>query len=181
MSGEDLTEDPGEGYAGLFGKLPLAGDFVARGLPDGFRARWDTWVTRHLAPLPDPWPEGGLRLRLRSGDRAATVLVLPGRDGVGRRFPLSVLLVLPFAPPVSAAEAWCEAALPLLGAALAGDSGADDLWQALDALPRPEGPGEAGAGPLLLWAAGADPVPADPAAPGPALATLLSSGGSTSP
>ena len=175
MPGADLT---GEGFAGLFGKLPLAGDFVARGLPDAFRARWDAWVTRHLVPL-GAWPDGGLRLCLLSGGRSATALVLPSRDAAERRFPLSGLLVLPFAPSVGEAEAWCEAALPSLGAAAAGGMGADALWAALDALPRPGGPGETPSAPLVLWARGAAaPLAADPADPGEALGRLSSDGSS---
>jgi type VI secretion system protein ImpM len=157
VPGADLT---GEGFAGLFGKLPLAGDFVARGLPDAFRARWDAWVTRHLVPF-GAWPDGGLRLCLLSGERSATALVLP------------------FAPSVGEAEAWCEAALPSLGAAAAGGMGADALWAALDALPRPGGPGETPSAPLVLWARGAAaPLAADLADPGEALGRLSSDGSS---
>lgn len=163
-------------YAGLFGKLPATGDFVARGLPDAFRARWDAWVTRHLARWAGPWPEGGLRLRLRSGDRCAVALAVPSRDAAGRTFPLSAILVLPVAPSVEAAEAWCEGAAPLLDGAVAGELDADALWAALEALdPPPEGAAE-DAPPLTMWANGAEPVEADPADPGPALASLSSRG-----
>lgn len=178
MPGEPLTAE--ETRAGLWGKLPATGDFVARGLPDAFRARWDAWVTRHLAPREGPWPDGGLRLRLRSGGRAAVGLVVPSRDAVGRRYPLSALLLLPSPPVQEGAEAWCAAARPLLAAAASGGTGADTLWQALGALPRPGGT-DPEAPPLLLWAEGAVPLPAEPAAPGPALDALFSSGGSPSP
>jgi type VI secretion system protein ImpM len=176
VPGEDL-----EGYAGLFGKLPATGDFVARGLPETFRARWDAWVTHHLARLPEPWPEGGLRFLLLSGGRAAFGLVLPSRDAVGRRFPLSALAVASEPPPWPAAEAWCDAALPPLRAACHGALGADALWAALTALPRPAGTAFGPQAPLLLWTAGRPPLAAPPGDPREALSVLLSSRGSPSP
>lgn len=167
MPGEAL-----EAYAGLWGKLPATGDFVARGLPDAFRARWDGWVTRHLARW-DAWPEDGLRLLLRSGERCALAVLVPSRDAAGRRFPLSALLVLPAAPAREGAEAWCGAAARLLARAVGGDLDADALWLGLDALDRPEA-AAAEPPPLMVWAAGSEPVEADPAEPGPALAALSS-------
>lgn len=175
MPGPDLT---GGDYVGLFGKLPTAGDFVFRGLGESFRARWDRWLTRHLAGRAH-WPAGGLRFRLRSGGRAASGLVLPSRDAVGRRFPLSVLVVQTVMPSAEAVERWCDAALPLAEAAQAGRIDADALWHGLDALPRPEAgePHDA----LLLWLQGTAPRPADPAAPGPVVTALFSSAESSSP
>lgn len=172
MPGEVLSEP----FAGLFGKLPASGDFVARGLPDAFRSRWDAWATRHLARRAEPWPEGGLRLRLRSGGRTAVGLVLPSQDAVGRRFPLSAFLVLPFPPGLAEADRWCDGALPLLRAATSGESDADALWEALALLPPAEGPAEREAPPLTLWAEGSAPRAADPLDPEPTLAELLSSG-----
>lgn len=178
MPGEGLTD---AGFVGLFGKLPATGDFVARGLPDAFRARWDAWVTRHLARREDPLPGDGLRFRLRSGSRTASGLVLASRDLAGRRFPLSGLLVLPFVPAVTEADLWCDAALPLLEAATTGGVDANSLWHRLEALPRPAAVGDAEEGPLLLWAVGAEPRAADPTDPGPALDGILSSRGSSTP
>lgn len=180
MPGGVLT---GPGFVGLFGKLPAAGDFVARGLPEVFRARWDDWLTRHVVPWPEPWPEGGLLVRLASGTRTASGLVLPSRDAVGRRFPLSGLLVLDGAPAPEAVEAWCRGAAPALAAAASGALGADALWAALDDVPRPApdpGPDPATA-PLLLWTRGRAPISCGPDDPGEALRDLLSSRGSPSP
>lgn len=176
MPGEDLSDD---GYAGFFGKLPSTGDFVARGLPAAFRARWDRWVTRHLAGL-EAWPAGGLRFRLMSGGRSASGLVVPSRDAVGRRFPLTALVVLPGVPPAGDADRWCGAALPLLEAACEGTSDVGELWEGLDAIPRPVGTDPAPV-PLLLWTTDAPPMTADPADPASAIAALLSSDGSRIP
>ena len=172
MPGELLTEEAP--HAGLFGKLPLAGDFVARGLAPAFRLRWDAWATRHLRD--GPWPEGGLGLRLLSGGRAAVGLAVPSRDAVGRGFPLAGFLVLSAPPSWEAAQAWTEAARAPLLAAARGALDADALWAALDALPAP---GAEAPAPLLLWAGGAA-VAADPADPAPAL-RRLSWRGSSSP
>lgn len=169
-------EPPFEGYAGFFGKLPLAGDFVSRGLAVGLRDRWDAWATRHLARWEGPWPEGGLRLLLPSGSRALLVLAVPSEDRVGRRFPLAALAVLPGAPDAEEAEGWCRAAAGPLGAAARGALDPDGLAEALAALPLP-GPERPRA---LAWAAGDAPAPLDLADPGPALAAL-SSRGSSSP
>lgn len=154
-------------FAGFFGKLPTTGDFVARGLPEGFRLKWDPWVTHHLAPRRERiWPEGGLRFRLISGGRVAAGVVLPGTDSVGRRFPLSLILIAHALPGPEALESWCDAA-----AALDPRIGAEALWSALEALPLPEGEGEAE--PFLLWSRGAVPLPCDPATPELALDQLL--------
>ncbi|MDF3854716.1 type VI secretion system-associated protein TagF [Paracoccus sp. P2] len=154
--------------AGFWGKLPARGDFVGRGLPEPFRRRWDRWAAAHLARRED-WPEGGLRLRIASGGRAAAGLVLPSADAVGRRFPLALFLLADSLPGPEALEPWCEAALQA-----AAEPDPDALWQALAALPAPAGKAEAP--PLLLWQRGHPALAADPEAPGPALAALFSSG-----
>lgn len=183
MPGEPLGEAvaavdaaPFEGYAGFFGKMPAVGDFAARGLAPELCARWDAWVTRHLAPWEGPWPDGGLRLLLPSGSRALLALVVPSEDRVGRRFPLAALAVLPGTPQPGDAEAWCAAAHVPLAAAAAGLLDPDGLAEALAAVP----PAEAERTTPVAWARGVAPVPLDPADPREALAAL-SSRGSSSP
>ncbi|WP_347265995.1 TagF domain-containing protein [Paracoccus sp. (in: a-proteobacteria)] len=153
--------------AGFWGKLPGCGDFVTRGLPETFRARWDAWASRHLAGCA-PWPEGGLRLRIAGPGRVAAGLVLPSCDRSGRRFPLALFLLAEALPDPPGLEPWCDAALPL---AAAGTPEA--LWQALADLPAPAG--DAGQDlPLLLWRRGGAALRADPDDPGPALAQIFS-------
>lgn len=176
MPGEDLSR----GRVALFGKLPATGDFVRRGLPGAFGAWWDRWLTRNLASRAAGWPAGGLRMLLSCGDRSACALVLPSRDSVGRRFPLSALVMLDFPAAPDAADAWCEAGLPVAEAACRGRLTADALWAGLDALPPPARAGLS-APALLLWARGRGPVSADPGDPGDALSLLFSSGGSSRP
>ena len=158
--------------AGFFGKLPTAGDFVARGLPHPFCRAWDGWITRHVAQrLRDAGPPGGLRFRLCSGGRMAAGVVLPSQDRVGRRFPLTMALVGERMPAPGALDPWCDAAMALATHALA----ADDLAEAIKALAQPDMTA-APVGPAMqLWTLGAPPIACDPARPGPALDRLLSS------
>ncbi|MGP3698906.1 TagF domain-containing protein [Rhodobacter sp. NSM] len=155
--------------AGLFGKLPTTGDFVARGLPEPFRAAWDGWVTRHLVGRLGTGLPGGLRFRLTSGGRAAAGVILSSHDAVGRRFPLSLVLTAGALPAPPALDPWCDAAVE----AAAGHEEADGLWIALDAIPPPEGSAESA--PMLLWTRASPALACDPAAPEEALGQLLSS------
>jgi type VI secretion system protein ImpM len=154
-------------FAGFFGKLPTTGDFVARGLPDGFRLKWDPWVARYLAPrLNRRWPEGGLRFRLVSGGRVAAGVILPGADRVGRAFPLSLIIIAATLPDPAGLEPWCDVACTL-----DPNLGADALWAALEALPVPEGAGLDA--PFQIWVRGLPPLTLDPAAPDAAIDQIL--------
>ncbi len=166
--------DAGSSDCGFFGKLPNLGDFVDRGLPPVFRRHWDGWITRHIAPRQRAgaeFPPGGLRFRLTSGGHSAAGLILPGHDSAGRLFPLSVLIIAGGGMDRTAADAWCDAALPLAQAALATPTDPDDLWADLDALPVPQPDGPA-TGAFLLWQGADLPLNAD-SDPGAALDQLL--------
>ncbi len=175
MPGEVLTPQP-EGPddrpgTGFFGKIPATGDFVARGLPDGFRRHWDGWITRHLAPRQRAgadWPQGGLRFRLGSGGRVAAGVILPSRDAAGRLFPVSLILLADQLPPPAGLDPWCDAAA---GLDLAAIPGPDALWLALDDLTPPSGAGPDAA--LTLWTRAAPPGHCDPADPAGLLDRLL--------
>ena len=103
---ERQTSEPIE--IGWYGKLPAAGDFLSRRLPDAFRLPWDTWLCAGMldakAKVADDWPELFLSFpvwrfvaRFDPGNQPLWVgLLLPGVDRVGRLFPLTVAL------PVSA-------------------------------------------------------------------------------
>ena len=170
MPDEILGEtDDDRPVAGFFGKLPATGDFVCRGLPDAFRKPWDSWLTRHIAPLQrggHSFPQGGLRFRLPSGGRLAAGVILPSQDSAARLFPLSLLLIAKGDLTPGQIDPWCDAAL-----ALARET-PDDLWLALDALPAPE-PQGAATGPMQLWTPDHLPLATDPAAPEATLAQLL--------
>jgi type VI secretion system protein ImpM len=144
---------------GFYGKLPAAGDFVARGLPDAFVRRWDRWLSRHLARrLGRAWPATGLRF-LHPGP--VTGVVVPSADRAGRAFPLTLAAT---APPQPAA--WYDA----LAALAASTASPAALEAALARHPATE-QGHAAPG-LLLWTTG-HPAEADPDAPGALLDALL--------
>ncbi|MHC9236929.1 type VI secretion system-associated protein TagF [Pseudooceanicola sp. 502str34] len=157
---------------GVFGKLPVAGDFVARGLAPGQRARVDAWLTRHLAEAarwPERWPAEGL-YALIEGEAPLLLLVVPSCDAAGRAFPLAA--VVPGDGITQAgAERWGAAVLPHLDRATEGLCDAGELAGALTVALEDE-PGEGGPPlvPPLVWARGRAPV-------GPeTLAALMPSG-----
>jgi type VI secretion system protein ImpM len=144
---------------GFYGKLPTAGDFVARGLPEGFVRAWDRWLARHVVPRLDrPWPPAGLRF-LHPGP--VTGVVRPSADRAGRRFPLTLAAAAPLQP-----AAWYDALAAVPAASLAPDALQAALAKHPAAANGPHTPG------LLLWTAGA-PVAADPEACGAVLEALL--------
>jgi type VI secretion system protein ImpM len=182
MPREVLTKtDPGGGteqdrpVVGFFGKLPSTGDFVSRGLPDAFRQNWDVWVTRHVAPLQRDgatFPAGGLRFQLASGGRTAAGMILPSRDSAGRLFPLSVMLIADDGLTQTEIDAWCDKALVALARDAQPPISADDLWQALDALPTPKPAGRA-VGIMQLWTATHPAITTEPNAPEDTIRQLL--------
>lgn len=163
-----------EVLTGFHGKLPVAGDFLTRGLPTGFAAFWDAWAARHLAGR-DGWPEGGVRLRLVSGGRVAAGVAVPGADRVGRRFPLAAFLIASDLPDPAGLDPWCDAAFALLRAAQETALSPDELDERLERLTPPEAAGgAASAGSMQLWVAGVVAQPCDPHSPDGALAPLFS-------
>ena len=128
---------------GFYGKIPTAGDFVTRGLPYDFVQRWDRWLARHIAPLIDTefW-HADTPYRFISGAAAfgrATGVVVASSDRVGRRFPLSLVAMLPAtsADLASNCDRWFAAAEDLGRAAQTGALSPDELNTALAALPFP--------------------------------------------
>ncbi|HEU0199426.1 MAG TPA: type VI secretion system-associated protein TagF [Burkholderiaceae bacterium] len=96
----DLSAPPG-----WFGKLPAAGDFVSRRLPDDFLHAWDDWLQHGLVAARERYGDGWLdahgghaedgvrRFWLGPdvlGDVCWTGLLTPSVDRVGRRFPLTI-------------------------------------------------------------------------------------------
>ena len=163
---------------GFHGKLPVAGDFLTRGLPTGFSAFWDAWAARHLGGRAN-WPDGGLRLRLESGGKAACGVAIPGADRVGRRFPLAGFVIAPSLRGPAGLEFWCDAALRLLQRAQSERYDPDALAAALQAVPPPVGKGT---GPVMaLWTMGKGAQECDPSQPSPTLDAIFSCSGSSIP
>lgn len=92
MPGDAVTL-AGLEHPALFGKLPGHGDFIARGVPGALRERLDSWLSEWLAAGQAAHSEGfvgvweGAAPWLFEGP-AATAVLLPSMDAVGRHFPL---------------------------------------------------------------------------------------------
>ncbi len=87
---------------GIFGKLPAKRDFVALDIPQVVLTPWETWLQREIAQsrqqLGRDWVAAFLKApiwRFSCGSRvlgrAATGVLMPSVDGVGRYFPLTIL------------------------------------------------------------------------------------------
>jgi type VI secretion system protein ImpM len=101
---------PGEGFAvGWYGKIPGAGDFIARRVPASFSEPWDRWLQAAIdgsrERLGTRWRDAFLsmpawRFVLGPGVVGANAwagLMVPSVDAVGRYFPLTVACALPSA------------------------------------------------------------------------------------
>ncbi len=104
---EPSTHDVRTSAVGWYGKLPAAGDFLNRRLPDEFREPWDRWLSQGMisakAELGEQWESTFLsfpvwRFLWNTAQTAEPIwlgVLLPGVDRVGRLFPLTVAVPLP--------------------------------------------------------------------------------------
>ncbi|KMK65226.1 type VI secretion system-associated protein TagF [Puniceibacterium sp. IMCC21224] len=139
---------------GFFGKLPVAGDFVARGLAPGLRAVLDRWLTLHFSPLvqdPVGWPEGGVRGLLRTAQGTWILLIEPGFDAVGRTYPL-VACTAHGGAGRAEADRWADAVWPHLLAAIERGTGPDELMITLAGAADPAPGLDIPPIPSLWWA-----------------------------
>lgn len=91
---------------GLYGKLPVVGDFVSRRLPAAFIRTWDTWIQQALTAsreqLGAEWLEVYLTSPIwrfiinpaNSGGKAPVGILMPSVDSVGRYFPLTLAAMI---------------------------------------------------------------------------------------
>ena len=96
--------------SGWYGKMPAAGDFVARRVPGAFCEAWGRWLQGALegarARLGSSWSEDFLSMpvwRFLLGPGVATPnawagVMAPSVDKVGRYFPLALASALPPVP-----------------------------------------------------------------------------------
>ncbi len=140
--------------SGLYGKVPALGDFFVRRLPGEFCEPWDQWLQQVIAALYareperwgtifDAWPAYCFAIDAGTcGPLPVFGLLVPSRDRVGRRFPLTLAVAL--APGWDAlavalgAERWCRLGLALLrdacspsGDPVAFERGLEELDRAL--------------------------------------------------
>lgn len=138
---------------GWFGKLPTAGDFVSRRLPQDVIDWWDSWLSLGLSALRERHAEDWQALFLaapawrfvlapgvapgRLGQHAWAGVLIPSVDGVGRYFPLSLLAPLSAWPlPGADGESlglWLERLEQVAADALHDDWSIERLEAVLDA------------------------------------------------
>ncbi len=135
---------------GYYGKLPLAGDFLRRGLSAEFTTAWDGWMLRTLERAQQDdgtWRAAYLsapiwRFSLAPGllgPRGAMGIMIPSHDRVGRLFPFCIAAETDL-PPLSAqlalhqvAALWESVALHLIAETVSRAT----LEAEIDRLPRP--------------------------------------------
>ncbi|OOV97333.1 type VI secretion system-associated protein TagF [Pseudomonas sp. MF4836] len=138
---------------GFYGKLASRGDFVSRGLPQGFIGPWDSWLAAGLLAsqqtLGSEWLNAYLvsplwRFALAPGvcgAQAAVGVVMPSIDRVGRYFPLTIAALLDhdsdLASLVVGPDLWFEHVEELLLGTLDEDASFEALEQAMQDLPAP--------------------------------------------
>lgn len=138
---------------GFFGKLPVAGDFVARGIPAGVRRPLDSWLTTHIAGLAGAalnWPAGGVRAVLALDGKTWLLVIEPGEDSVGRPYPLAACVPLNGADR-AAADRWADAAAVVLVAALDARADAVAVQAALARIQLPDVAPNPLVPPLVWW------------------------------
>ncbi|HET9643114.1 MAG TPA: type VI secretion system-associated protein TagF [Burkholderiaceae bacterium] len=128
---------------GWFGKLPNAGDFASRRLPEHFIRPWDAWLQRGLANsrevLGAAWLDGYLvapivRFWLGPGvfDGGAWAgLLMPSVDRVGRHFPLTIATSCGSLACTLAAKPWFDALDAVARSMLDVDRTIEDFEEAL--------------------------------------------------
>lgn len=92
---------------GVYGKLPMYGDFVQRNLPANFVAGWDEWTQHFIAGSKEQLGEDWLDIYLTSpiwrfvisagiiDKHAWAGILMPSVDSVGRYYPFAVVVKLP--------------------------------------------------------------------------------------
>jgi type VI secretion system protein ImpM len=139
---------------GWYGKVPSAGDFVARRLPGPFREAWDRWLqgvlqvaSRRLGAdwrdqfLSMPFWRFVLAPGIAGADAYAGVLA-PSADSLGRCFPFTFASALPARSlsPVDAlfaAQSWFEELERIALRALAPRADMEGIARELAAQPFP--------------------------------------------
>lgn len=135
-------------FTGIFGKLPLHGDFVYRNLPNDCMQAWDEWLQKFVAgsqeQLRDDWLNIYLtspvwRFGLSEGildENSWLGIFMPSVDKVGRYFPISVLTQIP--PSINLFEFmmlqndWYASVEELLFQALDAELDVDELMTLVD-------------------------------------------------
>jgi len=96
-----------EARLGMYGKIPILGDFVSRGLPADFIHAWDAWLQDSISASRQDLGAEWLDIFLTSpiwrfflssgvcGENAWAGVLIPSVDRVGRYFPLTLAISMP--------------------------------------------------------------------------------------
>lgn len=142
-----------EGF-GAFGKMPSVGDFFRLNPPAGFVSVWDEWIQRAMllaqSALGPDWDAHYMsapiwRFSLSAGlagPHKVMGVAMPSVDRVGRRFPLTLMAVVP-APGPAPLDHFCQEPLferleDLALDALEDGMTRDLLAQRLSEIPLPQ-------------------------------------------
>lgn len=102
-----MQRGAGDGAYGFFGKLPAHGDFIRRGLPQGFVDPWDRWMQERMLAARSAAGETWDGLYLHApiwrftlsagvcGAAPALGVLMASVDRVGRQFPLTLAAQAP--------------------------------------------------------------------------------------
>jgi type VI secretion system protein ImpM len=138
---------------GFYGKLPMRGDFVRRGLSDDFVTAWDAWIEAGLVSFKLHHGEGWLPRYLEApiwhfaidprfcGPIAVAGALIPSVDQAGRYFPLTVAAIVPTGtgpgPLLLENEAWFSRVENAALAGLDAEEGFDAFVDRVAALAAP--------------------------------------------
>ena len=97
---------------GFYGKLPAAGDFISRNLPQEFINPWDNWLQDCLVESREHLGKNWLNTYLSSpiwrfllgsglcGSKSVVGIIMPSVDKVGRYYPLTIAAIIEHSPQV---------------------------------------------------------------------------------
>lgn len=143
------TVSAGPSGAGLFGKLPAHGDFVARGDP-ALVGWFEGWLTQGLGRLAGKHESLDAllarapvwRFAVRREGEAVAGALIPSRDGVGRLFPLLLFTTCDTADALALADAiaglpfdmatTADEAIGAVAGAMPAEAIDDDAWPGAD-------------------------------------------------
>lgn len=150
---------------GVYGKLPMHGDFIHRNLPSTFISSWDEWLQLYIAGSKEKMGEEWLDIYLTSPIwrfvlSAGVIdvnhwagIMLPSVDQVGRYYPFSI--VMPVASNLNPLEyislhvEWFERLEDLALQALENEVLVDDLVDEINSIELKFSPGYAKTGQMM--------------------------------
>lgn len=139
-----------EAQPGVYGKLPMHGDFVHRNLPSSFISMWDEWLQLYVAGSQEKMGEEWLDIYLTSpiwrfvlsegviDESHWAGIMLPSVDQVGRYYPFSIVMPVPsnLSPLefITLQDNWYGSLEDIALQALEQEYTVDDLLSEIDAI-----------------------------------------------